>query len=276
MEKSGKDSSCELFTFKYPGREPKYIEEFFAQRPDVRGLYVYDLNLTTGKLLYSCAGGIGVSKERNMVEMHNFISKKYSSTLLKETFRTIFGDKFSLQKYIRLRTRFNDKPNKTHSSRDCAELYCLWAATNFSHRYIMSAYDGHFLPARLNYDGVDMASRISRSKEIKFRKESLSSFSESVINSNTVLYMHFPEEYRNYGCGFRWNSKMLEYYVSSCNELHSLGYKVCVSAEYVRRGLVLKDYPAMFPEFEYVEASPFKSIRSEVHKRSSEIYLMNF
>ena len=63
MEKLGERSLSDPFTFKYPGREPKNLKSFLLKRPDVLDHYIYDVNLTTGSLLYLSKGGIGVTKE---------------------------------------------------------------------------------------------------------------------------------------------------------------------------------------------------------------------
>lgn len=253
------------------------MKQFLDERPEFLNLKIYDLDLTTGKLLYSCAGGIGVSKERYMVEMNSFIMLHNSAYLLEKTFKRHFGDSFGYRKYVRLKCRFNEKRDiKLKTPNDCAELYCLWSASDFVHRYLSDGYDGHYMPRPIDYEGVFEASVCARDRQLEFRREDFLSFRESVITDDMVLYVHMPYEYRQYGCRMKWTSRDFEDRVRIMNELHHLGYRVCISAEYERRGLILRDYPSLFPEFSHIVISPFKSIESGVRKPASEIYLLNF
>jgi len=108
MEKTGEKLNSDIFTFKYPGREPLLVEEFLSLRPDILDLYIYDVGLSSGQLLYRCKGGIGVTKERFIVDMHKSLSIPTFSTVLKELYSEIFGNSPTRRKYISLRKKFNE------------------------------------------------------------------------------------------------------------------------------------------------------------------------
>jgi hypothetical protein len=275
-EKSGEKLSSEFLTFKYPGREPSTTQTFLDLRPEFRDLYIYDIGLTTGAMLYSCAGGVGVTKEPYVVDMHRFLRAPTASSAIEEAFKWRFGKHFLRRRYLILREEFNSRADKLTSMSRCADLYLLWAGSGFTHRYRGKGYDGLYLPTSLDLRCVGNASRLSREKNLLFRKEDFSTLSESIINENVVVYCHLPAEFGTYGAGFRWNDKTLRSYTRILKEFHELGRKVCISATHERRGELFRDYKKMFPEFDHLTVPGFKVSELTFEPQTSEIYLFNF
>lgn len=262
MERPGENSIPNPFTFPYAGRELLTADKLLLQRPDLRNLYVYDVNLTTGTLLYSCAGGIGVTKEPYMVDMHRFIGTSTVLGALDSSLEADFGGKWSRRSYLAARERFNNDP----WNRRMATLYMLWAGAGFKQRYRGRGYDAQYSPTTPDYGGLAEASRQSREKNLLFRREDLSSMSESIINDNVFLHLYLPTEFGTYGSGFVWNGSALERHVRVMNEFGALGYKVCVSALFERRGRIFRDYRASFPNFHHLVVPGFKVLEfSEMH-----------
>jgi len=276
MEKLGEKLPPEIFTFSYSGREPKSVDSFLRTRPDVKNLYIYDLLLSTGKLLYSCKGGIGVTKEPYIVDMHKFIKLPNCVSILKEVYHEKYKGNFTRGSYQRSREVFNEKTKKITNWKSCAELYALWAASGFTHRYKLRGYEGTYLPSKFRLDQLQEASRTSREKNLLFDRRDFFSFSESIINENVVIYMHLPQAYGVYGAGFLWNEKVLKNTKNIIDELSILGYKICVSALHVNRGRLLIDYSDLLPSLNnvYVEQFKVSELGSECY--NSDIYLLNF
>lgn len=252
------------------------MPEFLVARPDVKNLYIYDVNLTTGSLLYSCAGGIGVTKEPYIVDMHKFIKSTTCAMALEKTFQARFGSTFLRRRFIALREEFNQRSVKLRSIADCADLYLLWMGGGFTQRYRNLGYDAIYHPSSVNLDQIRNASRLSREKNLLFRKEDFFSMSEGIINENVVVYCHLPAEFGDYGAGFRWNEKTLKGYVRILKEFHELGHKICVSAVHERRGSVFRSYTDLFPDFDHLVVPGFKVSELTFEPQSSEIYLFNF
>lgn len=276
MEKFGKNSSCNLFTFKYPGREVLTTNKLLNQRPELQKLYVYDVTLTTGSLLYSCAGGIGVTKEPFIVDMHKFIGKPYYAKLLKSTFQENFGERYTKARYLGIRERFNEKALFSLSQNWSVELYLLWVGSGFVQRYKKRGYNASYAPTSIDYNGLIEASRQSREKNLLFRREDFYTMSESILNDNIFLHVYFPAEYGTYGAGFKWNRDILADYVRIINELGSLGYKVCISTLFERRGRIFRDYRSLFPGFSNIVIPGFKVSELITTPSFSEMHFFNF
>jgi hypothetical protein len=276
MEKPGENLANQLFTFKYPGREPKFLDGFLAEKPEVLDFYIYDVNLTTGSLLYRSKGGIGVTKEPYIVRMHEWIKTSTIESTLEYAYKTSFRDDIGKWRYMKLKERFNEYTEKLDSWGKCAELYLLWVGSNYTHRYRDRGFDGIFFPTSLKIHQLINASQTSREKNLLFREEDFFSFRESVINDNVVIYAHLPREYGRYGAGWVWNEDNLHRFIRIINEFLALDRKVLISASYELRGRVDLDYKKYFPEMSHLIIPEFKETRLLARASNSEIYFFNF
>ena len=276
MEKLGGNSSSNYSTFKYPGRESLTVKQLLKAKPELQRFYIYDVCLTNGSLLYSTIGGIGVTKEPYIVEMHKFIKSSSAIHALKSAFANEFNNQFTRRRFNALKERMNAGSIKSDSLDSRAKLYLLWCGSGFRHRYRGRGYDGLYQPTLPNYESLTMASRQSREKNLLFRKEDFCSLSESVINENVVVYLYIPSEFGSYGAGFKWNKDRLNSYVRVINEFHKLGHKVCVSAMFEKRGRVFRDYVGFFPDFSYLIARGVKVSELTSESDFSEIHFFNF
>lgn len=273
MEKTGEKSICApILTFKYPGREPKCLDEFLLSRPDVLDHYIYDINLTTGQLLYRCKGGIGATREPYIVRMHRWIKTSTCVKTLAETSQSEFGDRVGKWKYAKLREKFNNTTYKLGNWRECAELYLLWAGSSYTHRYVKTGYDGVYYPTDIDYEALVNASRTSREKKLLFRREDLFYFRESLVNEDTIVYAHLPRNYGVFGAGWVWNKETLETFARVMNEFALQNHKVIISAPYKIRGAMHIDYAKFFPTFTQKVVGEFKDQKAFY----SELYLLNF
>jgi hypothetical protein len=261
-----------LKPFKYPGRESKTVEEFLRIRPEVRDMYIYDVLLSSGEMLYSCAGGMGLTEEKYIVDMHKFVSRPTFVSAVQSAVPT----PYTRRRYHALREKFNERSSRITSWSHCSELYCLWAGSGFSQRYRDHGYEGAYMPTRIDYDQLAACSSISREKRLLFRKEGPSKFSETIITDRTVVYAHLPCEFGRYGAGFIWNESTLGSFARILSELSELGHKVCISAQYEKRGRTLRDYPEIFPSFSNIVIPQFKGSKLTFESKNSEIYLFNF
>jgi hypothetical protein len=276
MENPGSILSSEFFTFKYPGREPKLIKKFLSERLDVLDYYIYDIDLTTGSLLYSCRGGIGVTKERYVVDIHSALQSPTFSAALREKYNKVFGTNPTKRKYLVLRDNFNKSLGFSLTRQDCVDLYLLWSSSGFLHKYRDKGYDAMYLPQIPKYTEIKSASVISGQKRLLFRKEDVFTMSEGIINDNVVVYMHIPDSYGMYGAGFLWTEKKLRSTIEILKEFDFLGYKVCISATLTKYGRPYRDYSGLFNNFSRIEVSGFKGSELTTESSFSEIYFLNF
>lgn len=276
QEKLGEKLLHNPFTFRYPGRESLTTNWLLDAKPELRDLYIYDVCLSTGSMLYNCKGGIGITKEPYIVEMHKFLKSSAAAAALKSVMAHDFKGAFTRRRYQALKEAMNEGEIRSSSLEAKARLYLLWCGSGFRHRYRGVGYDALYHPTQPNYEGVAQASRQSREKNLLFRREDFSSMAEGIINENVVIYLFIPTEFGTYGAGFKWDKSRLSSYIRVINEFHTLGHKVCVSALYERRELVFRDYTELFPGFSSIVAPGFKVSELTSEPDFSEMHLFNF
>ena len=234
-------------------------------------MFVYDLSLTSGEMLYSCAGGIGATKEKYLVKIHEFLKRKSSVSILQEVFAESFKNGVSRTMYLRLRENFNNKIERFGSLEDCAKLFLLWGLSGFTHRYRTFGYDGIYCPIPFNFEHIRQISQISREKNLLFRNENWNGFSEFLIHSNIFLYLYFPSVPGVYGPGFKWNVNIAKKIISKIYEFHSKGYKICVCTRGGIRGMETSQYISSLSFLTTTYIVQFKDLNL-----SLDTYLLNF
>ena len=256
-----------LRPFPYSGRQSDTIHQFLEVRPDLKELFVYELMLSSGEMLYSCAGGIGATKEPYMIKMHQFFGLKGCVKIIQETFAKEFGGVFSRTRYLLLREKFNEKAPRLSNYSDCARLYLLWVGSRFMHRYRLLGYDGTYHPGVLNLDHLGEIHKINREKRLLFRAENHNIFSEFLINEGVFLYMYLPTTYGNYGAGFMWSEEKAFEAVDRITQFVEKDYKVCICLSKRKSPL----YDMLLPILPQTYDFQFKDV-----EWSSDLYLLNF
>lgn len=275
MVETGENLHHSFFTFKYPGREPLLLDQFISSRPDILSYYIYDVMLSSGRLLYSCKGGIGVTKERYISDMHQCINNISFYKAIYSTYQEYFGELVSKRKYLQLRNEFNSTAPVSLSTALGAKLYLLWCLSGYAHKYRGRGYDAIYLPHEPKYELIRSSSIVSRSKNLIFRKEDLYTFSESLLHDQVVVYLHLPSTFGRYGCGFLWNEGRLKQTISMIEELDSLGYKVCISTTLSKYKLTYQP-TNLFPKFDLLTVEGFKGSRLLQNSSVTEAYFLNF
>lgn len=257
-----------MFTFEYSGREPLQLESFLQQRPDVTDLYICDVLLSTGSLLYRSRGGIGLCTENYISGIHGLIQKKFGPELIKSSYEEIFKKRFTKWRYFAARYRFNHSSKGGLLSLEAsAQLYALWVASGFSHRYRSLGFDGRYLPTKLPLSQLEIASEISRNKKLLFRQSAaqggIGAFPSELIHDEMLIYAHLPFSFGTYGSGFLWNKLALESVCSFLSE-KSKTHRVCVSLTTSRR--------------DASHIAPFLPKLGNIYvtKNNSDIFLLNF
>lgn len=222
-------------------------------------------------MLYSCAGGIGATKEKYLIKVHSFLKHKSCASILESVFAENFKNGFSRTRYLRLREIFNNRKEKLGSLVNCAELFLLWSCSGFTHRYRSLGYDGPYCPTPIDYEQVRKISQLNRDKNILFRNENYKNPSEFLINDNVFLYFYLPLTLGTYGPGYRWSRDVAKETISKIFEFHSKGYKICVCTQTQSRGAKILQYIDSLSFLSTTYTMQFKDLDC-----SSDTYLLNF
>lgn len=261
---------------KYPGRQTHTVDSYLQLRPDIKEMRVYDLQLSTGDLLYRCgAGGVGVTKEKHIPHLHAFIQKKNSISIIQEMWREEFKEGECEKAYYAARSVFNSKRPRLTTWNDCARLYCLLTASGHTHIYQNKAFFASHFPYKLDLAHLSKHSEMSRTRELEFDTTDMFSFREQELDTSTLIYLHLPYRYGKYGLGYVWSKRKLLTIQRVFTELHELGYRICVSALYEKRGYIV--HPEnLFPSFHRDIITHCNDQKYGLTRVTSEIYYTNF
>jgi len=237
---------------------------------------VCDVGLSTGALLYSCgAGGFGFTKEKFIVDLHNFFGLKSCVSILRDTWVKDFDSGQSEAKYIRQKAEFNSKRPRVQSWSDCARLICLLTASGYAYKYQNKSYVGSYFPYAMDFTALQANSDLARLKSPNVDSADLFSFEDSRLDDNTLAYFHMPGRFDRYGYNYVWSRRKMTHTVKAFNELNELGKKVCVSTLYESRGLLVHEQD-LFPGFNRYIVDHSNDNKYGFNRRTSEIYYVNF
>lgn len=262
---------------RYPGRALLTAQRFVEEvRPDFKELKIWDISLSTGHLMYHCApGGQGFTKEKFVIDLHNFLSLKSCTNQLQGMWSDHFKSGQSEEAYMKQRALFNSRKPRLQTWTDCCRLYCLLVASGYAHKYSNKAYSASYFPYHLDLHGVSKASELMRSKSARLCNGDLMSFSESDLDDSSVVYMHMPGRFDRYGYNYVWSKRKMGQVVKAFNELNELGNKVCLSTLYENRGRVVHDLN-LFPGFKTYTVLHYEDRKYGFRRRTAEIYYTNF
>ena len=177
--------------------------------------------------------------------------------------------------YTASRSLFNSKVPRVQNWADCARLYCLLAASGYSHKYHNKSFTASYFPYHIDFDLLQQSSDLSIEKKLEFDVTDMLNFKEKEVDKNTVIYMHVPYRFGVYGLGYVWSKRKLKTIQTVFNDLDQLGYRICVSALYEKRNfLVHKD--DIFPGFHKDIVIHQHDERYGLTRLTSEIYYTNF
>lgn len=261
---------------RYPGRGVLTAEKFLDFRPDIRQSKIYDLQLSTGDLLYRCApGGVGVTKEKHISQLHAFIQNKNSVSIIESMWRDDFKSGQCEKTFTEQKKKFNGKTPRLTTWNDCARLYCLLIASGYTHLYTNKSFVGSYFPYNPDFAALRQFSNSSREKQLEFDTTDMFSFNEKEIDKDTVIHLHIPHRFGVYGLGYVWSKRKLRTIKSIFTDLDELGYRICVSALYQNRNYLVHEED-LFPSFHRDIVVHQNDERYGLIRLTSEIYYTNF
>ncbi len=263
-------------TLRYPGRGVLTADKFLDLRPDIRQSPIYDLQLSTGDLLYRCAaGGVGVTKEKHIPQLHSFLQNKNSVSIIETMWKDELKAGECDKSFTAAKAKFNSKTPRLASWSDCARLYCLLIGSGYSHLYSNKSFVGSYFPYNPDFISLRQFSELSRANKLEFDTTDMFSFKEQEVSKNTVIHLHIPHKFGVYGLGYVWSKRKLKTIRSVFNDLDELGYRICVSALYQKRNYLVHGED-LFPSFHKNIVVHQDDEKYGLVRLTSEIYYTNF
>jgi hypothetical protein len=184
---------------------------------------------------YSASGKLIIcSDERFVLDLHKFLSTSTSLSLLKDVWVNEFDQGRNVRYAIALLQTTNIRSalrsTAFKSWTEVARYYCLLAQSGFSYHFrrrkLVMEFNNPIPPP---FEQIREWQAGLQTKDLIYHNSGLKNFPISLVDDNTIIYLHVPAQPAQYGCGCVWNKRKVDLVKKQVCELAELGYKVCVS-----------------------------------------------
>lgn len=234
-----------------PGRTTKKHEEFLNDHGRLEGLKVLVLESGTADLAYASNSTniLLCSGEKYILELHKFLLLGPAHRYVREKWEDYFSNGTDWELRTRIVAALNN-PYRTKQLKnwgDIAMYYCLLAMSGFSVRYSRRKMIGEYSPITPDYDKMREWSLGNRHKEISYHRRNIYNFPTNEVDKNTLIYIHMPPSYGQYGYGYLWTQRKFKQALSDLTDFARMGHKVCVSFTHEKWGRRVNQYLEQFP-----------------------------
>lgn len=240
-----------------PGRMTHTHEQFLSEHNNLNHLDIMVLDAAAAQLAYdSGAGNVTLcTSEKYLLEVHKLLSMTSSASLIESIW--LDGAKFNNgnnNQYVEDKLKWLNYKSVRRSTvgwnwTDVATYYCLLAQGGFSYHY-----DKWTLRIdKKNPVGPDLKEirqfcSKAQTHVMRYRRRTIFNFPINEVNKEkTLIYIHLPIQYAQYGCGYSWTKRKMNFVCTQLVELATLGYKVCVSTLHTRWGKEIEGASTLLP-----------------------------
>lgn len=229
-----------------PGRTLHTAQQFANSRNGLADYQIMVLDCAGAELAYASQSPQFTlcTSEKYLLETHKFLSLPTAEGIVRDVWTD--PDRFNSGlniPYVESRLKWlNFKSARRNTSgwnwTDVATYYCLLAQGGFSYYYDRwSLRIDKNNPTCPNFAAIKEFSEVCRGRTKRYRRRNLFKFPiHEADKQNTILHIHVPVQFSQYGCGYVWTRRKLNFVQTQLVELADLGYKVCVSALHTRWG----------------------------------------
>lgn len=268
-----------------PGRMTQTHSQFLADKEELSGLDVMVLDAAAAQLAYeSKCGTITLcTNEKYLLEVHKLLSMGSATSLIE----SIWTDKAKFDRgqnisYVEDRLKWlNFRSARRNTSgwswTDVATYYCLLAQGGFNYhfdKWSLRIDKGN--PVHPDLEQIWQFSNAVRKHTLRYRRRTIYNFPiHEVDKDRTLIYIHIPIRFSQYGCGYAWTRRKLDFVRSQLVELADLGYKVCVSSLHTRWGREIEGAQNLLPSplfHPHIYTSLKEPSRYGLNNLSKEVY----
>lgn len=195
------------------------------------------------------------TNEKYILETHKMLSLPNSSELVKEVWTNpdCFNSGHNIE-YVKKQLKWLNYKSSRRSTRgwnwtNVANYYCLLAQGGFNYhfdRWRLKIDKNN--PVSPDFSLIKSFSDSCRGRQLRYRQRNIFNFPINEVNKESILlYIHLPIRFTQYGCGYSWTKRKLNFVRSQLVDLARLDYKVCVSSLHTKWGREIKLSPDFLP-----------------------------
>lgn len=245
-----------------PGRTTVNHGQFLAEYSRLSEYRILVLDTATAGLAYASGSTelVLCANERYHLEMHKFLTISPASKYIKDVWENTYDHGRDWKQRGKFTAVFNNRtrPMVMKSWNDMANYYCVLAMCGFRTNFKKWRMIGEHTPVTPDYENIKSWSREQRSKTIRYYKRNVYNFPTTELDKNTAIYIHIPDNFAPYGCGYAWTSRKLNHVARELNYFAELGQPVIVSLTHGRfgkrnTGIEEMFTPSLFRSHHYLE-----------------------
>lgn len=216
-----------------PGRNTLLHNYFLRDYPEVNLLPILGVDVGSADLLYASKSSkiTLCSQELFHLELHKLLTLPPAHQYIRQKWETVFDHGRDWHARGRIFAHYNKayRRKKFKNWSDVATFYCILAMSSFRFHYQDNKLHAEHCPQCPDYEALRLWAQRHKSRQIIYSRSDILTFNTLDFDNNTLLYMHLPAQYGNYGYGYTWTrQKWLRVYT----ELESFalsGQRVCIS-----------------------------------------------
>lgn len=264
-----------------PGRTTRTHDQFISEFSDLKLMRIVTLDTGTGQMPYHSGSNdlVFCSSERYNLELHRFLTISPAHSYIRSVWEEKFDNGRDWNYRCRILASYNSlKRGKIISTwSDMSTYYCILCMSSFHVSYDKWRLVSEHIPTPPDYDMIRSWSESHRNKSIKYMRRGLFNFDTTLVDSNTLIYIHLPNTFASYGCGYVWTARKLDYVAKELTDLARLGYRVCISFLHTKWGRKVTNYidrfdPGLFKPYFYSELKASRYGFNNV--ATTEVYLV--
>jgi hypothetical protein len=245
-------------TIVCPGRMTKTHDQFLADNGNLSGLSIMVLDCSSAELAYSSnSRAITLcTNEKYILEVHKMLALPNSKSIIEEVWTD--PNRFDQGRniaYVENRLKWLNYKSAKRGTRswnwtDVAIYYCLLSQGGFNYHFRgWSLQIDKHNPVRPDFPSIERFSLMAKDKRLLYRRRTIFNFPiQEVDKETTLIYIHIPIQFSQYGCGYVWTRRKLRFVQTQLVELASMGYRVCVSTLHSRWGRQIPMSRNLLPE----------------------------
>ena len=234
----------------YPGRVTTQHERFLDEYGKLEGLRILVLDAGTADLAYASNSDdiVLCSNERYNLDIHRLLSLGPAHRYIRDKWENYFANGTDWNRRTRFVAALNNQYRRKRLTtwEDFSMYYCVLAMSGFAVTFKRWQLRGEYAPITPDYDILREWAVRNRSRDITYYDRNVYNFPTNEIDDNTVLYIHLPPNFAQYGCGYLWTKRKFKQVLFDINEFAKMGHKICVSFTHEKWGRQITPYMEYF------------------------------
>jgi len=235
-----------------PGRTTVNHEQFLLEYGGLSNYRFLVLDTSTAGLAYASGSSelILCANERYHLEMHKFLTISPAHRYIRDVWENKYDGGMNWRERGRFIAVLNNRtrPKVMRTWDDMARYYCILAMSGFQTNFHKWRLISEHTPVTPNYTAIREWAQTHKHKTVRYYRRNVYNFPTPELDPETVIYIHLPDNFAPYGCGYSWTKRKLNRVAQDLIYFAELGQPIILSITHGRWGKRDTGIEKLFPE----------------------------